>query len=97
MDGATPTTSGRAGSAKLENSLPQLLGKTIAAIVLMRGSRAPHNQWHLVFTDGSTYELYSNSDIEGGSSLGSHTVSALEKRGLRNRRDIAVFPGRRSD
>jgi hypothetical protein len=48
--------------------LPALVGKTIAHIVLKEGS-SPTGQLFLVFTDGTYYEFYSESSIDGTTSF----------------------------
>jgi hypothetical protein len=47
--------------------LPQLVGKTIADIVLKEGS-SPTGQLFLVFTDGTYYEFYRGSRSDGTTS-----------------------------
>lgn len=71
--------------------LPHLVGKTIAGIVVSRGPNHPSVQWHLVFTDDTTYELYSEGGIEAGANLWPGTVCQLEEHSRRNRRAVAVF------
>lgn len=48
--------------------LPHLVGKTIAHIVLKDGE-SPRGQLFLVFTDGTYYEFYSGSSIDGTTSF----------------------------
>jgi uncharacterized SAM-binding protein YcdF (DUF218 family) len=55
-------------NTEIAPSLPALGGKTIAHIVLKKGS-SPTGQLFLVFTDGTYYEFYSGSPIDGTTSF----------------------------
>ena len=52
----------------IRSVLPQLVGKTIAHVVVKEG-RGPSAQIFLVFDDGTSYELYSDAPIDGAAGL----------------------------
>ena len=55
----------------MANNWTALVGQTIEQVVVCQGSRTPKTQVHLVFTDGSTFEIFSGACefIGGGSRL----------------------------
>ena len=69
------------------DTLPDLVGKTIAGVVVSRG-RYPRVEFHLVFTDQTTYELYSESNIEGTTQLHRGSVDSLVARARRDGRTV---------
>ena len=50
---------------KLQDVLPQRLGKRICGAVVKEGDRMPRMQVFLIFDDDTYYELYSDSIIFG--------------------------------
>lgn len=52
---------------KLRGCARYLLGKTIKAVVLKGGTSRPNSMMILVFTDGTSYEIY--GDLVGASGL----------------------------
>ena len=50
---------------KLNEALPQLLGKRICGAVVKEGDRMPRMQVFLLFDDDTYYELYTDSTIYG--------------------------------
>jgi hypothetical protein len=52
---------------KLRDCARFLLGKTIKAVVLKGGKKGPNSMMILVFTDGTSYEIY--GDLVGASGL----------------------------
>ncbi len=50
------------------SSLPRVVGKTIAEVVVVQGT-SPRSQLFLLFTDGTYYELYSEAQIDGGTAV----------------------------
>ena len=72
-------------------TIPDLVGKTIAGVVVSRG-RYPTAEFHLIFTDGTTYELYSDANIEGTAQLHGGSVDALVARGRRDGRSVHAIP-----
>jgi hypothetical protein len=61
--------------------LPRLVGKTISHVVLKEG-KGPRAQLFLVFADGTYYEFYADSSIDGAAGIdrgGLSTVLASGK------------------
>jgi hypothetical protein len=53
----------------MANNWSALIGQTIEHVVVCHRPSTPHSQVHLVFTDGSTFEIFSGSgELIGGSS-----------------------------
>lgn len=52
----------------LRATLPRLVGRTIAHVVVKEGT-GPAAQLFLVFDDGTSYELYSDAPIDGAAGL----------------------------
>lgn len=61
-------------------TLPRLVGKTIAHVVLKEGT-GPVAQLFLVFDDGTSYELYSDAPIDGAAGLDRGGLSAVVESG----------------
>ena len=77
-------------SGNLECALPQVVGKTISGIVISRGANAPVDKWHLVFSDGTSYELFSEATIHGSSAVHDRSVDQLVANVRRDRRALKV-------
>ena len=77
-------------TAKLRFALPDLVGKTIKGIVVSAGG-SPLVQWHLVFTDGTKYEIYSQCGIQGGTCLRDGGIPDTVAIGERDGRTVTVF------
>lgn len=53
----------------LKGEWEALIGRTIDQVVVSAQQRTPRSQVHLIFSDGSTFEIYSSNDEGiGGSS-----------------------------
>jgi hypothetical protein len=53
----------------MANNWSALIGQTIEHVVVCHRPSTPHSQVHLVFTDGTTFEIFSGSgELIGGSS-----------------------------
>ena len=62
--------------------LKEILGKTIAGIVLREGTKAgPRSQFFVIFTDNTYLELY--GDIEWSTHLESGDVETVKQRATR--------------
>ncbi|MGH7637557.1 MAG: hypothetical protein ACREOK_07885 [Gemmatimonadaceae bacterium] len=66
---------------------PNLVGKTIAGVVVSKG-RHPRVELHLVFTDETTCELYSEADIDGTSQVHPGTMDRVLARCRRDGRSV---------
>lgn len=55
-------------NSEIKPVLSELVGKTIAHIVVKEGE-SPRAHLFLVFTDGTSYEFYSGSSIDGSARL----------------------------
>jgi hypothetical protein len=61
---------------------PDIVGKTISAIVLKRRPQRPVGQLFLVFTDGTYYEFFSScDDINGASGIHTGGLEAARRYG----------------
>jgi hypothetical protein len=49
----------------MSSALSHIVGKTISGVIVKEGDRTPRSQVFLLFTDGTYYELYSDSRIQG--------------------------------
>ena len=90
MDGTTQGAHPEIVSRSLESALPQVVGKTISGIVISRGAAAPMDKWHLVFSDGTSYELFSETTIHGSSAVHDRSVDQLVANVRRDRRALKV-------
>ena len=90
MDAATPAGQAEIVSRNLECALPQVVGKTISGIVISRGASAPVDKWHLVFSDGTSWELFSEATIHGSSAVHDRSVDQLVANVRRDRRALKV-------
>ncbi|MDQ2667267.1 MAG: hypothetical protein M3Z05_14805 [Gemmatimonadota bacterium] len=68
--------------------LPDLVGKTIANVVMKEGT-GPFAQLFLVFTDDTYYEFYSTESISGGGRLYSGGTPAVLASGKPN--EVVLF------
>jgi hypothetical protein len=90
MDGTSQAAHDEIVSRKLECALPQVVGKTISGIVISRGATGPVDKWHLVFSDGTSYELFSEATIHGSSAVHDRSVDQLVANVRRDRRALKV-------
>jgi hypothetical protein len=90
MDRTSPAAHDEILSTKLDGALPQVVGKTISGIVISRGDSTPMDKWHLVFSDGTSYELFSEATIHGSSAVHDRSVDQLVANVRRDRRALKV-------
>lgn len=64
-------------SSKIAKFAPQLVGKTIAHIVLKTGS-SPESQLFLLFTDGTYYEFF-GGPLNGANSIDRGTLDDVRR------------------
>lgn len=69
-------------------SLPKLAGKTIANVIVAEGT-SPVSQLFFVFTDGTYYEFFSESAIDGGTQI--HSGDAEHVRALARGSQRLIF------
>ncbi len=61
----------------LKSGLPQVVGRTITAVVVKTG-RAPEWQLYLLLNDGAWYELYGDGYLGGASDLDTGDLTTVE-------------------
>jgi len=74
-------------SGKIATVAPQLIGKTIAHIILKEGD-SPASQLFLLFTDGTYYEFY-GGPLTGASGIDRGTLEDV-RRYMSSRQEIVV-------
>ena len=81
--------------SKLRDSASKLVGKTIRAVVLKGDTRkSPQNQFFLVFTDGTSYEIW--GELRGASDLDPDGLAGARKYLTERAQDVYEVVDRRS-
>ncbi|MGE0594655.1 MAG: hypothetical protein AB7G23_08975 [Vicinamibacterales bacterium] len=62
----------------MKDAIRDIVGKSIAGVVVKESDRPPRRQVFLVFSDGTYYELYSGSgDIKGAGGIDTGGLEAV--------------------
>lgn len=81
-------------NAKPKGGWDEIVGRTIETVVVVARQSTPKHQVHLVFTDGSTFEIYSNpcEGLAGSNRLARGDLASVLS-GLRPGPGVHVFMG----
>jgi hypothetical protein len=77
----------------IKDGIRGIVGKTITGVVASRNRSDPRQQLFLVFSDGTSYELYSSSgDLHSASGLDRGDADAARRYALGFQGEVTVYP-----